>query len=253
MRNCPIPFVLLLALAGSLFAQDTRRIRVSASASIDREPKALMISVWMAAKAELPSDAFTKLEDQRRRALAAFNKLEIAKLEVKPQGLTVNTSAGGSNQAIRVFGRAGAAAPEPEVHLREELVLRVEGVSGMERAKLEALASKVLDAARGEELDFDPGGNSRVSGFVSTSMRNGMPPPPTLLSFDYGSDSLAESSAMKKALKLAEKKAKALAKLGRVSLGGILEIDMKTSLPQRGPLGGGGSYDVTLSVSYAIQ
>ena len=197
-------------------------ITVDGVGEVELRPEQLVVRVWISGKAEVAAEAHQAWIQARARAQAAYEGAGIDGLTIRPQGPTIEYSAGmGDDMAMQGFVIPGQQQDmESNVNYREQLELVVEGVGELDDFERGELVGRVLDTALDAGLELGSAG-SDINPFVFNPVSTSSSEEAGLVSWEASDAFGVEQAACAAALEDARRRAQGLAALAGVGLGRV--------------------------------
>ncbi len=182
-------------------------------------PHMVEIDLRASASAELTADALVKYRDAKRRTLEAFDKLQLEKLTIEEQGLTLTP--GSMNEVMQRMwgGMPPNAAAKSQVQISSVLRLRLEGIRDKPPEEVMETLGKLLDVAQDSGASLGPSQEE-----MSMAWRYGYAPATTMVRFVVRDLTALREEAYELAVADARSRAERLARLNGVKLGAVLSV-----------------------------
>ena len=193
-------------------------ITVQGTGEVYAVPNAVEIDLRTGATAEIAADSLVKFRDAKRRMREAYDALKLSGLTLDEMGLSL--SVGNPEAAMNAMrGMPTTAGVRNEVQVQSTFRLRLTGIDKLESEQVLETVGKLLDVAQ------DAGGSLGPSpADVNMAYRYGMSPSGSAVRFIVQDLDTLRESAYEKAVADARLRAKRLARLNGVRLGGVLGV-----------------------------
>lgn len=182
-------------------------------------PHMVEIDLRASAVAELTADALVKYRDAKRRTLEAFDKLQLEKLSIEEQGLTLTP--GSMNEVMQRMwgGMPPNTAAKSQVQISSVLRLRLDGIRDKPPEEVMETVGKLLDVAQDSGAAIGPSQEE-----MNMAWRYGFPPSNTMVRFVVRDLAALREEAYELAVADARSRAERLARLNGVKLGSVLSV-----------------------------
>jgi uncharacterized protein YggE len=195
-----------------MYGSEPRRLSVTGVGKVDVRPDAMELTTNVTASAEMTTDALKKFRDNRRRGVAAIEKLKIPGLEIKGSGVSVLSNAT-MQQFQQMFNNGAQQGSQGHTTFSETLTITVPGIDRLPDDQVEDLATKILDAAKDAGLTIGQPVDSGRRYYDYNSYH------PQIASFRVVNAEAARQKALDIAAQNAQKSAEQMAKRLGLTLG----------------------------------
>ncbi len=209
--------LLVCRSAPMLSAAEPKRLRVTGTGRVELRPDVMELAASVTGSAELTSDTLKKFRENRRRGIAAINKLKIQGLEVKGSGMSVVSNAM-MQQFQQMWGGGQPQVSPGQTTFTETLFVQVPGIDHLPEDQVQDLATKILDAAKDAGLTMGRSMDRYRNYYDYNNMR------PQIVSFRAQNAEMARQKALDMAAEDARKKAEQMSKRLGLGIGKVLSV-----------------------------
>lgn len=214
-----------LLLTGTALGQAAEQggVYVVGDGDVRVKPTQVEIPATIRGEAVLAGETLAKYRPAKKRAIDAIMALKVPGLTVEEKGFSV--SHGLNAQQMQQMQWRGfqpqQAAAQSKVVVSEDMRIVLSGIDKMDEKVLMDTLAKVIDGMKDSGLV--------MTGEQPLNYNNAMQKLPMLI-FRLGDANEVVNQAYKEAMEDAQRKAKTLADLGKVKLGGVVSITEDTSV-----------------------